>query len=686
MTSRAAAALLASLLGGCASAPPEAGPARGSYGERLGLFAGLLQAEDTRTFDAALFYRAAASPDGWLRGKAALAAGRLRDPSASALLPPLLTDGNPEVRRAAAFAAGVSGDRSLAGPLAALLGDSDGETADRAAEALGKLGGPEATAALLGALGRTGPHRAAAATALWRVPDPKASAALSAVALDPSVPVAVRRGAVYGLARRPRPEGAATVRSVLRTAGKVGDPDAVAWAARAAGLLADAESVPDLLRLAESESISIGVQSLLALERIASSAKDGERAAAAADVALRRSGDAAAGVSVAALRLLGALSATAYSQALLEENVRREGWKGQTALVSLTRLDAPGAPVAAANRLAEAAASGSLELKLGACEALDFLPVQFAVPAAARLLADSSSRVRAAALSSVSKREAPSRAAWLAEGLKDPSPTVRAAALEGGAPLVDGALPSLLPAWTAAFEASLRSAEPDDVVSALEAAAARGERGRPLVAARVDDVEPVIRDAARRLMAARFGADPSSFRRIPVPPRYDRAAYSNLARTANESALTAEVVTSRGIFAIDLATEEAPATVESFVSLARRGYFDGLVIHRVVPDFVVQTGDPRGDGSGGPGYAIRDELNPLRYLRGTVGMALSGPDTGGSQWFVALASQPHLDGGYTVFGRVSDGLEVLDRVEQDDRLVSVRIREGRRTPPPGASR
>jgi cyclophilin family peptidyl-prolyl cis-trans isomerase len=126
-------------------------------------------------------------------------------------------------------------------------------------------------------------------------------------------------------------------------------------------------------------------------------------------------------------------------------------------------------------------------------------------------------------------------------------------------------------------------------------------------------------------------------------------------------------------------------TVESFRALAAKRFFDGILIHRVVPDFVVQTGDPRGDGSGGPGYAIRDEINAARYARGSVGMALSGPDTGGSQWFVALAPQRHLDGGYTVFGRVVDGMEVLDRTEQDDRLVSVRVTErARPARPPGA--
>ena len=86
-----------------------------------------------------------------------------------------------------------------------------------------------------------------------------------------------------------------------------------------------------------------------------------------------------------------------------------------------------------------------------------------------------------------------------------------------------------------------------------------------------------------------------------------------------------------------------PLTVENFVTLARNGFFDGLTIHRVVPDFVVQAGDPRGDGEGGPGYTIRDELNERPYLRGTVGMALDWADTGGSQFFITHSPQPHLD-------------------------------------------
>ena len=112
--------------------------------------------------------------------------------------------------------------------------------------------------------------------------------------------------------------------------------------------------------------------------------------------------------------------------------------------------------------------------------------------------------------------------------------------------------------------------------------------------------------------------------------------------------------TDRGTIQIELAIIDAPLTVENFVALARSGYFNGLSVHRVVPDFVIQDGDPRGDGEGGPGYTIRDELNELPYLRGTVGMALDPwPDTGGSQWFITHSPQPHLDAKYTVFGRVT---------------------------------
>lgn len=137
------------------------------------------------------------------------------------------------------------------------------------------------------------------------------------------------------------------------------------------------------------------------------------------------------------------------------------------------------------------------------------------------------------------------------------------------------------------------------------------------------------------------------------------------------------VNTSRGTFTIELLPEAAPLTVDNFIQLANRRYFNGITIHRVVPNFVLQDGDPRGDGNGGPGYQIRCEINQVSYNRGAVGMALSGKDTGGSQWFVTHSPQPHLDGGYTVFGNVVSGMEVVDQIARGDVIRSITITETR---------
>ncbi|MGV3708681.1 MAG: peptidylprolyl isomerase, partial [Gemmatimonas sp.] len=137
---------------------------------------------------------------------------------------------------------------------------------------------------------------------------------------------------------------------------------------------------------------------------------------------------------------------------------------------------------------------------------------------------------------------------------------------------------------------------------------------------------------------------------------------------------TAIIHTERGDITLQLSGREAPLTVDNFVQLARRGYYRETYFHRVVPNFVAQDGDPRGDGSGGPGYAIRDELNRQIHQRGCLAMALSGPDTGGSQYYLCHSPQPHLDGHYTVFGRILQGFEVLDRIVQTDRIISIEIR------------
>lgn len=135
----------------------------------------------------------------------------------------------------------------------------------------------------------------------------------------------------------------------------------------------------------------------------------------------------------------------------------------------------------------------------------------------------------------------------------------------------------------------------------------------------------------------------------------------------------ARIETSRGTIVVALYPDEAPLTVWNFAQLAESGFYDGLQVHRVVPDFVVQDGDPRGDGTGGPGWTIPDEINPLRYTEGALGMAHAGPDTGGSQWFITLSPQPHLDGIHTVFGSVSRGQHVLRDIRPGDRIEHITI-------------
>jgi cyclophilin family peptidyl-prolyl cis-trans isomerase len=187
----------------------------------------------------------------------------------------------------------------------------------------------------------------------------------------------------------------------------------------------------------------------------------------------------------------------------------------------------------------------------------------------------------------------------------------------------------------------------------------------------LESSDRLIRLRAATLLKANGAGDFSS-RIGTVKPRNTMADYK---RAIARRATLATITTSKGTFVVELMPDEAPLTVDNFVRLAQKGYFNGQTIPRVVPNFVVQAGDPRGDQNGGPGYSIRCEINPYPYNRGTVGMALSGKDTGGSQWFVTHSPQPHLDGGYTVFGHVVSGMEVVDRIVRGDKLLSVKIVE-----------
>jgi len=135
--------------------------------------------------------------------------------------------------------------------------------------------------------------------------------------------------------------------------------------------------------------------------------------------------------------------------------------------------------------------------------------------------------------------------------------------------------------------------------------------------------------------------------------------------------------TSQGNIELELYPQYAPKTVNNFVFLIREGYYDGVAFHRVIKNFVIQGGDPTGTGRGGPGYQFADECrgNPLKHETGVISMANAGPGTNGSQFFITHSPQPHLDGHHTVFGRVVKGQDVVNAIEQGDRMVKVTVGE-----------
>lgn len=135
------------------------------------------------------------------------------------------------------------------------------------------------------------------------------------------------------------------------------------------------------------------------------------------------------------------------------------------------------------------------------------------------------------------------------------------------------------------------------------------------------------------------------------------------------------IETNRGTIELTLYPQHAPQTVNNFVFLANQGFYDGVKFHRVIGDFMIQTGDPTGTGRGGPGYRFADECkgNPLTHERGVISMANAGPNTNGSQFFITHSPQPHLNGKHTVFGKVTKGLDVVDAIRQGDTMTAVRV-------------
>jgi cyclophilin family peptidyl-prolyl cis-trans isomerase len=238
-------------------------------------------------------------------------------------------------------------------------------------------------------------------------------------------------------------------------------------------------------------------------------------------------------------------------------------------------------------------------------------------------------------------------------------------------------LPAGAQALPAAYQYALRDATYVARAAAIEAFSKYGiSVARSLLDAALADKDWAVRVRAATLLRQ---ADPSSdaaARIRPAPTRMAPEAYRAPALIDPRVSTQAFIDTDRGTIQLELAVLDAPLMVDNFVSLVKRGFFTGLTFHRVVPDFVIQGGDPRGDGEGGPGYTVRDELSERPYLRGTVGIALDWADTGGSQFFITHSPQPHLDAKYTVVGRVISGMDVVDKIQQNDVIRRIRVWDG----------
>ena len=619
-----------------------------------------------------------------VRRRAALAIGRVGLPAGVAPLAARAQDPDPDVRAMVAFALGLIGDATAVDALVAALGDANAAVKGRAAHALGQLGPdkaaraaapiatmvkqlvdagalssplgddesagtPEAEAvrrglaalaalhsydglatAVLDAQGRPRSSWWPIAAALSRVGDDRAVPAMIELVSSPSPYTAGY--AVRGLGERRATTAAASLLPLLEPSRQV-HPQVRVSAVRAAGQMRDARATPSLLALLRQPELSQSLE----LEIVAALGQIGARDAEP-DLVDRLTARSPF-VRAAALRALARVDQLSFTTVLSGLDPDRD-WRVRAALA----------------------------------EALTSLSAENATPMLQQLLGDGDARVVPAVLRAWSTLKLPGLENHLTAAFSRDDIGVRTAA----ASIVEAQkLTTLRDALVAAWQRA-RSDNADDArwaalsaLAAIDPAAARGPMEETLA----------DKDWAMRLRAARWltSQDPASdalVRIRPAPVTLPAEAYEAVHLITPPYSPQVFIDTPKGSVQIELAVLDAPLTVENFVTLARKGYFDGLPIHRVVPAFVVQDGDPRGDGSGGPGYSIRDELNDRAYVRGTVGMALAGPDTGGSQWFVTHAPQPHLEGRYTVFGQVVKGMEVVDRLEVGDTITRIRVWDG----------
>ena len=640
----------------------------------------VLAAEDARDWQPQLFERALAAPDSLVRRVAAIAAGRIGDLRATPQLLLLLQQPDSTVRVAAAFGLGLLRDSSAVGPLIERLTGLPGldtATAAEAISAVAKIGGRRSgeffTSALQEKVALSQADRAPAIAQIllesWRLGPDAPTDALLAFA-DDTVP-GVRWRALYSLGRLRAPGAANHFIAALRA----DEAGIRALAARVlnreyslAAKLAPATITGLLIKALDDTDPGVRVNALRAL----GSYRDSTLAAAVAPMI----DDPDPNVRVQAAASLGELKGSGAS-ATLSRTLKGKGSFGlrREAMLGLARTDAAAFGAASASWRS----SSDWRERAAAAEGWGLSGAK-GVPWFA---SDRDGRVIAAGLQAWADtvkgadRGMADAARRLLAHADAATRSVAADILARSASLTD------LPQLKSMYLRAARDSFPDAALSALGAIAAI-RRADPAARARVDRefLESVPRPTNYLFRHWAESNWPEAAERwgpaYPLATGRSVQDYRDIARqflVAPDSLARPHVfidTEQRGVLEVELSGPEAPLTVANFLRLVDRRFFDGNRWHRVVPNFVVQDGDPRGDGFGGPGGAIRDEINRLRYgTRPMLGMALSGPDTGASQWFINIGPQPHLDGTYTIFGRVVGDVTALKRITQGDVIRSI---------------
>ena len=647
--------------------------------ELLGMRAAVLRAEDRRVIDDAL-HQAVSYPDGGVRAAAIRALGRIGDPSALELVLDRLQDGSPAVRDEVAFALGLLGDPSGLRAVEILARDTDAGVRARAADALGMLADPASAESLVALIGDDDLRVSAAASyaatrfsradfavpALTRVIDERSQSrslpALHTLAMLGSRPLALGvrekqavRDRLVGLARSSDPAVRLMVALGLRIPTSVTEGNAIA--------------------LLSNDSIAeIRVQAVLAL---------GFPGAPLEPVITRALVDSDDRVALASITAMGRMKGSAPLELLSDVVVWDERlWLRRQAALTMAAVD----PVLAAGIARGLSKSDEPELRAASATLILDCDDEACPEIALRLYEDTAPRVRLAAIPTLAITEELLSAA-LAEVLDESDPAIRTATA-GAAErrLADAdrdeadradALSLLERLWTSEREPSRSRVQ----IAILDAAAAGGENPqvRALLEVGLDSPRREVRMRAISLLQRPFGEDRSA----QAGPASDEPIeeYVKILEWASQPRAAMVTVRRPGFlpdaFTVALDTASAPLTSWNFAQLAGQGFYDGLTIHRVVPNFVFQDGDPAGDGTGGPGYAIRDEISASTFQPGTLGMASSGRDLAGSQWFVTLTPQPQMSGRYTAFGNVVQNLPgVAGQLLPGDQVVSVNVYAG----------